>query len=107
MLHGYGSRMMLEWAPDSSFAVLSPAFKGNEAAIALQVFSGNGCTFLEAGRCTIFAESFRPLECRFCHHDRLGQGGRCHSAIERDWNTNKGKRLIRAWGSHYLRRAVP
>lgn len=103
MQHGYGPRMMLEWAPDLSFAVLSPAFKGNEADFAFQELSRNQCTFLENGGCTIFAEPFRPLECRFCHHDRLGQGDLCHHEIERDWKTSKGTRLVRAWVSRYMR----
>jgi len=94
---GYAHRMMLEFSPDFSFAVLSPAFKGNEGYFALQEFSHNGCTFLVHGQCALYGESFRPLECRFCHHERLGLGMKCHQAIGRDWNTQKGKRLIRHW----------
>ena len=43
---GYANRMMLEFSPDLSFGVLSPAFKNNEANFALKTFSKNGCTFL-------------------------------------------------------------
>ncbi len=95
--HGYAKRMMLEFSPDASFGVLSPAFKGNEGFFALREYSNNSCTFLTGNRCAIFGEPFRPLECRFCHHDRIGSGSRCHRAIEKDWNTSKGKRLIKEW----------
>jgi hypothetical protein len=96
---GYAHRMMLEVSPDHSFYVLSPAFKGNEGNFALQIYSKNGCTFLEDSRCSIHNESFQPAECRFCHHDRLGRGEICHLEIERDWNTSKGKRLVKQWMS--------
>jgi hypothetical protein len=94
---GYAHRMMLEISPEFSFGVLSPAFKGNEGIVALQINSRNGCTFLENSRCALFNESFEPAECRFCHHERIGQGKICHREIERDWNTSKGKRLVRQW----------
>ena len=94
---GYADRMMLEFSPDFSFGVLSPAFKGNEGYFALQEFSGKGCTFFIDGHCALFPSSFRPLECRFCHHERLGLGTKCHHAIERDWDTQKGQRLSKRW----------
>jgi hypothetical protein len=34
--------MMLEMAPDRSFGVLSPAFKGNELVFAKQLFADQG-----------------------------------------------------------------
>ena len=94
---GHGRRMMLEFSPDGSFGVLSPAFKGNEGFFALREYSGNSCTFLTGNCCAIFGETFRPLECRFCHHDRIGSGDQCHLAIEKDWNTSKGRRLVKEW----------
>jgi hypothetical protein len=94
---GYAKRMMLELSPDHSFGVLSPAFKGNEGYFALQEYSNSYCTFLKNNRCTIFGKPFQPLECRFCHHDRIGSGKQCHYAIEKDWNTSKGKRLLKDW----------
>ncbi len=94
---GHANRMMLEFSSDFSFAVLSPAFKGNEAYFALQSFSKNKCTFFIEGRCSIFLKEYQPIECRFCHHDRLGLGGKCHCEIGKDWNTSKGKRLIKHW----------
>ena len=93
----YANRMMLEFSTDLSFAVLSPAFKGNEAYFALQYFSKTGCTFFSENRCTIFLSKYQPIECRFCHHDRLGLGPQCHLKIAQDWNSSKGKRLVKHW----------
>jgi len=94
---GYGPRMMLEMAPDRSFAVLSPAFKGNERAFAKQLFADQGCTFLVDGLCQLHGTGIQPLECRFCHHNRPGQGPLCHADIERDWNTPAGVALVVKW----------
>jgi hypothetical protein len=96
---GFAARMMLEISPEHDFGVLSPAFKGNEVNYALQIFSKNGCTFLKDGLCELFGTGLQPLECRFCHHDRKGLGPVCHSAIEKDWNTKRGKILIVNWGN--------
>ncbi|HEY5158425.1 MAG TPA: hypothetical protein VII93_10740 [Anaerolineales bacterium] len=94
---GYGLRMMLEMAPDRSFGVLSPAFKGNELAFAKQLFADQGCTFLKDGLCELHGTGLQPLECRFCHHDRVGQGPLCHADIEQDWNTPAGVALVVKW----------
>lgn len=96
---GKAYRMMLEISPERTFAVLSPAFKGNESNLALQLFSENGCTFLKDGLCELFGTGLQPLECRFCHHDRKGMGNKCHSDIEKEWNTKEAKRLIVKWGN--------
>ena len=90
---------MLEISPELDFGVLSPAFKGNEGNYALQIYSKNGCTFLKNELCELFGTELQPIECRFCHHDRLGLGAKCHSDIEKDWNTDYGKKLIIKWGS--------
>lgn len=95
--HGLANRMMLEFSPDISYAVLSPAFKGNEGYFSLQAYAGNNCTFLIKGKCEIFKQDFQPIECRFCHHGRMGEGPECHTAIAHDWNSSKGKRLVRQW----------
>lgn len=97
MEHGLAPRMMLEFPSDFSFGVLSPAFKGNEGFFALQEFADKGCTFLHEGMCELFGSAYRPLECSFCHHERLGEGIRCHKALERDWNTKKGRRTVQRW----------
>jgi len=94
---GYGPRMMLEMAPDRSFGVLSPAFKGNELAFAKQLHADQGCTFLKDSLCELFGTGLQPLECRFCHHNRPGQGFQCHAAIEKDWNTPSGISLVVTW----------
>lgn len=94
---GYGTRMMLEMSPDRSYGVLSPAFRGNEVAFALQVYAGQGCTFLRENRCELFGTGLQPLECRFCHHDRPGEGHRCHAAIGEDWRTPAGVTLVVRW----------
>ncbi len=95
---GYAGRMMLEMAPDNSFGVLSPAFKGSEVNFALDRFKANGCTFLtHEQRCELFGTGHTPLECCFCHHDRPGQGPKCHRALEKDWNTPEGKALVVRW----------
>ncbi len=94
---GYAARMMLELAPDHSYGVLSPAFRGCEGGFALQDFAGKGCNFLDEGRCELHGTPFQPLECRFCHHDRPGQGPRCHTDLEKDWMTRAGQALVNLW----------
>jgi Fe-S-cluster containining protein len=93
----YGNRMMLEMAPDQSFGVLSPAFRGNEVDFARKIFESQGCTFLKDGLCELYGTGLQPLECRFCHHDRPGLGPKCHTDIERDWNTPAGRDLVVRW----------
>ncbi|HPT32977.1 MAG TPA: hypothetical protein PLW67_14100 [Prolixibacteraceae bacterium] len=95
----FAGRMMLEISPEHNFGVLSPAFRGNETNYALQLFSQNGCTFFSDGLCELFGTGLQPLECRFCHHDRVGEGIKCHSGIEQEWNTPRGKRVIVRWGN--------
>ncbi|MDD3859908.1 MAG: hypothetical protein PHW83_06900 [Bacteroidales bacterium] len=97
---GLGSRMMLEIAPNFSFGVLSPAFKGNEGNIALQIFSRNGCTFLQNNLCELHNTGLQPLECRFCHHDRKGEGIKCHLDIEKEWHSEIGQKLVKTWTYH-------
>ncbi len=99
---GYGARMMLELAPEGGWGVLSPAFRGCEGTYALQEASKNGCNFLKDGLCELFGSGFEPLECRFCHHDRKGQGPECHAAMERDWHTPEGQKLVEAWKRIYI-----
>lgn len=94
---GYAPRMMLEMAPGNAFGVLSPAFKGCEENFATSEYADRGCTFLNDDLCELHGTPFQPLECRFCHHDRPGQGPRCHAAIERDWNTAAGRALVVSW----------
>lgn len=96
--HGYGARMMLEVSPDRRLGVLSPAFKGNEGLYAANEFSGTGCTFWAAdGTCELHGSGVQPLECRFCHHDRPGDGPRCHRDLEKDWNSASGRALVARW----------
>ena len=99
IIGGYSNRMMLEVSPQKDFAVLAPAFKGNECNYALQLYSNQGCTFLHNNRCELFGTGIMPLECRFCHHDRLGLGVKCHADIEEEWKSNDAKRLIIRWGN--------
>jgi hypothetical protein len=94
---GYADRMMLEVAPERTFGVLSPAFKGNEGNFALQIHARGGCTFLKDNLCELFGTGLQPLECRFCHHARQGQGPKCHAALEKDWHTKEGQDLIAKW----------
>ena len=93
---GLAPRMMLEMAPDLSFGVLAPGFKGCEGGFARQNCWGCGCTFLHNRRCELFGSGFSPLECLFCHHERAGQGQACHAAIEKDWRAN-GQELVKRW----------
>jgi len=88
---------MLEMAPDQSFGVLAPAFRGNEVAFAMQHNAGNSCTFLKDGRCELFGTGFQPLECRHVHHADPDSGLRVHAALEKDWNTPAGRDLIVHW----------
>jgi hypothetical protein len=94
---GLATRMMLEMAPDRSFGVLAPAFAGNEGDFALDRFKDRGCTFLREERCELHAIGLQPLECRFCHHDRPGQGPACHDAVAGDWNSEAGRALVTRW----------
>lgn len=94
---GYAHRMMLELAPELTFAVLSPAFLGCEGTIATNQFKHTGCNFLIEDRCELYGSGYQPLECRFCHHERHGMGPKCHSALEKDWNTPAGQALVRRW----------
>ncbi|REG04739.1 hypothetical protein [Pelolinea submarina] len=98
-LHGgLGSRMMLEVAPNRTYAVLSPAFRGCEGKLATQTYAGAGCTFLNASDdCELHASPFLPLECAFCHHERVGLGRQCHADLETDWQTPEGRQLVRRW----------
>ena len=94
---GYAGRMMLEVAPDFRFGVLSPAFRGCEGNFALKEYAQAGCTFLKKGLCALHATGFEPIECLFCHHDRVGQGPVCHRALEKDWDSVAGRRLVNNW----------
>jgi hypothetical protein len=96
-LNGYESRMMLEVAPEGGWGVLSPAFRGCEGTIATQEASQNGCNFLNNERCELFGTGLQPLECRFCHHDRKGMGKDCHTALESDWHSPEGQKLVEMW----------
>jgi hypothetical protein len=90
--------MMLELSPDRTSGVLSPAFKGNEGTYALQDHAARGCTFLTAEqRCELFDTGLQPLECRFCHHERRGEGPKCHRALEKDWNSYSARALVARW----------
>jgi hypothetical protein len=95
---GLASRMMLEMAPDRSFGVLAPAFKGCEGFFALQEESVHGCNFLKNNLCELHGSGLQPLECRVCHHASPGLGPRCHADIEKEWNSPAGKALVERWG---------
>jgi hypothetical protein len=89
--------MMLELSLELRIGVLSPAYAGCEGGVALQDFSHAGCTFLKRGLCELYGTGLEPLECRFCHHERKGQGTACHAALEHDWNTPAGQALVIKW----------
>ena len=93
----YYHRVMLEVAPELTFSVLSPAFKGCESNFALQDYAKNGCNFFINGLCELFGTNVQPLECRYCHHERAGKGIECHTAIENEWNSHEGKKLVEVW----------
>jgi len=94
---GYASRMMLEMSPELNFGIISPAFKGCEGNVALQIFSEAGCTFFKNSRCELHGTGFQPLECRFSHHLRRGLGPKCHGDIEKEWNTPEGQQVVKEW----------
>ncbi len=96
---GYGARMMLEMDPGKAFAVLSPAFNGNEQGFAAAEYANDGCTFLTDARCELHDTAHQPLECEFCHHDRPGQGERCHADIAKQWNSATGRALVVRWSN--------
>ena len=94
---GYAERMMMEISPQFDFAVLSPAFHGCEGFIATKEGYISGCNFLKNGLCELHDTDILPLECAFCHHNRKGQGIKCHMSIEKQWKTVKGQRLVARW----------
>jgi hypothetical protein len=96
---GYAKRMMLELAPEMSFGVLSPAFRGCEASYATNAFKNQGCNFFVGGLCELHGTGFMPLECRFCHHDRRGLGPKCHADLETDWRSPAGQELVLRWSN--------
>lgn len=97
---GLGPRMMLELSPDRRSGVLSPAFSGNEGMYALNDHAHNGCSFLTPDRrCELFGTGLQPLECRFCHHARPGDGPKCHRALEKDWNSHAGRAMVERWAA--------
>jgi hypothetical protein len=97
MKKGYSHRMMLEIAPEFTFAVLSPAFKGCESTYATNEFSKSGCNFYKNELCELHGTNLQPLECRVCHHNYPGLGPACHSDIEKQWNSNEGQQLVIQW----------
>ncbi len=97
MEKGYGSRMMMEISPEFTFAVLSPAFFGNEGRIARNENAGHSCNFFASGLCELHNSDLLPLECAFCHHERIGLGQKCHNDIESNWNTQRGQALVLRW----------
>jgi hypothetical protein len=110
---GYAGRMMLEVSPELTFGVLAPAFRGAEGQFGLQHFAANGCNFLVEDKCQLHGTGFMPLECRFCHHDRRGQGDTCHRDLEEDWNSAPAAALVDRWmeltefkGREYFHRLV-
>lgn len=94
---GYASRMMLEISPDFKFAVLSPAFYGCEGFIATNDGAKNGCNFLKEGMCELHDTDILPLECAFCHHERVGKGIVCHNEISTQWHTLEAQKLVARW----------
>ncbi len=92
---GLAGRMMLEMSPDLTFGVLSPAFPGCEESFVN--YGLRGCTFLHHNHCQLFGTGLQPLECRYCHHNRRGQGKQCHAALEADWHTAAGIGLVVRW----------
>lgn len=101
---GYGRRMMLEISPELTFGVLSPAFRGCEGYYAIQEFSFMGCNFLKGGLCELHGTGVQPLECRYCHHSRRGLGEKCHTDIEKEWDSLVGQKLVKEWMGIYLRK---
>ncbi|HLO33147.1 MAG TPA: hypothetical protein VK249_28630 [Anaerolineales bacterium] len=94
---GYAKRMMLEMAPQFTFGVLSPAFRGCEVKFAYNEYASGGCTFLVDEKCELHGTGYQPLECRYCHHERIGMGPCCHADIEKDWNSPAGRALVVKW----------
>jgi hypothetical protein len=97
---GYAKSMMLEISPDRTFGVLSPAFKNNGGFFALAEFAKQGCVFFINDQCGLHGTDLQPLECRFCHHDRPGQGPLCHAEIAQNWDSPAGRALVLRWGRH-------
>lgn len=95
---GYYNKIMLEISPELTFGVLSPAFKGCEMNIAINLFKENWCTFYHNGLCDLHNTPYLPLECAFCNHDSKGQGQKCHTDIEQLWKSKENQKIIKEWG---------
>jgi hypothetical protein len=50
--------------------------------------------------CELYDTGLEPLECRFCHHTREGLGLKCHTDLEKDWNTREGQALVMVWADN-------
>jgi hypothetical protein len=50
-----------------------------------------------SGLCELYGTGLEPLECRYCHHLRKGMGEKCHTDIEKDWNSLDGQKLVKEW----------
>lgn len=98
---GYADRMMLEISPEMTFGVLSPAFKGCEGGFALNIYAHCGCNFLVNNLCELHSTDFMPIECLFCHHERVGLGQKCHLDIEKEWNTAMGQEQVEKWAKQF------
>ena len=94
---GLAGRMMLEVAPDFSFAVLAPSFKGCEGLIAINEFSDEGCNFLTNELCELHGTKLQPLECQVCHHNSPGLGAKCHRELEKQWNSVRSQKIVKEW----------
>lgn len=94
---GLSYRMMLEISPEVTFGVLSPAFRGCEMRIATNAFKSTCCTFSHEDGWELYQSDLMPPECRFCHHERTGMGQNCHEALENDWNSAAGRKLVVEW----------
>jgi hypothetical protein len=99
---GLGGRMMLELSPDRRSAIVAPAFRGNEGTYAFVEFANRACTFLARdSRCELHGSGLQPLECRFCHHERRGEGPKCHRDLEKDWHSYAGRSLVARWAATF------
>lgn len=110
---GHAGRLMLDrWFAEDGLPdvdLLMPAARGYEgtrarhpSGLAILLEGGyrrGACTFLTGeGRCAIYGEPGRPVECRAAHHaDRTYVG--LHRDVAATWHTDEGRAVVARWRS--------
>ncbi len=105
---GHANRLMLEWWDADEelpyIEILSPASSGRGGikAPSTPLFSYGRlnwrCVFLKDGKCELFGQPGRPIECRaYYHTDSDKKTNRLHKEVAKAWNTEEARELVQTW----------